>query len=128
MELDLNAIKSYLASVNSAAKKEESGGGFNKNSFFFLPKATEKVIIRFLPPWEGSKIPGKVVFKHWINNSSVYCYKTYGLECQVCNTLSSYKGKLDEKELEPYKSAASSNFNVLVLDDMRDGGVNVDKN
>lgn len=109
--MDLNYVKEQL---KNKTLNENTKDNFK---WYSLPKGTEEVKLRFLPPWEGGKAPGVVTRTHWnlpLEENRSVCLKTFNLDCPICDILSKYEGKIEIKE---WVAKGRSYFNVLVLSD-----------
>lgn len=102
----------YAKNVLNAQPK-----GQGTDRFYSLPEGTESVLVRILPPYEGARIPGKFVYKHYNipgDNSSVNCLRTWDMECPMCKMIEEYSARTDVSDFE---MVTTSYLNVLVLKD-----------
>jgi hypothetical protein len=96
-------------------KKPGSGGG---DIFWYqLPSNTDKVLLRFAPPLPHENYPGRLINSHYGipgDHKYIYCFKTYDMDCPMCDMLREYDGKLN---LDDFVSKAKTQLNVFVLSD-----------
>lgn len=116
--IDFKAAKALLESRKGESTSKGSKGT-NDVRWASLPEDTGTDFkFRFLPPYGGQPVPGKVVYKHYGLpehagiKGNITCFKTYGLECPICKVLEEYNNMDITKDF----SGSSSYFNVLVLD------------
>lgn len=118
MGIDLDYAKEFFENNKSKTDKRE---GSDRRWYSFPADSKHngkdlEVILRFLPPMEGQKLPGKLVGTHWNipELNKIICFKSYDLDCPMCNMLKMYKGRL---ELGDWLSNVKAYFNVLILSD-----------
>jgi len=109
MAIDLKEARDLLNNRPSSSKGD--GGGYR---WFNLPDEGSTKF-RVAPPWEGSKVPGKIVSKHWgiPEIGSIYCFNTWGIECNFCKLLNMFSNKLD---ISPWAPSHNSYLNVVPRD------------
>lgn len=100
---------------------ETGGSAGSKVKWYNLP-ATGELRVRFLPPVGDNPVPGKIVHKHYNmpshkglgDNSNITCFKTYDMECPICEVLDEYRDRLGPQQMKEF-SASLAFFNVLIL-------------
>lgn len=115
MAVDLEAAKAMLA---SRPKSSSSSNGNSQSLRFLKVPPTGEIKLRFLPPIEGKKIPGKLVWKHYHmpDIKAVTCLRTYDKTCPVCKVVEDFRLKMDDETISDFESKVSAYFNVLVLE------------
>jgi hypothetical protein len=115
---DLNAIREALTGKAPGAK-----GGGNDIKWYAVPKSTDEVRIRILPPMEGQDFPFKMVIRHYNvpdMDGNPVCPSTFNIQCPICETLKEYEGRLD---LNDWAAQVQCYANVLVRKDPTQAGI-----
>jgi len=127
-DVDLQEIKSLLEGRNVPIPGLKPPGERGDKRWYRLPHPTHipntnevlKIIMRILPkhPKQVQNIPGKIVFQHFNlpgEKSAITCFRTYKMDCPLCNLIQSYVGRVDLKD---WAAKQQGCFNVLILQDV----------
>lgn len=119
MAIDIEAARAMLASRPKSASNNNSSQSLR---FVKVPPLGE-LKIRFLPPMEGQKLPGRRIWKHYNmpDVKAVTCLQTFGKTCPICKVVEDMRHKMDAS-IEDFESKGSTYFNVLILDGVDSDG------
>jgi len=108
MPIDPETAKEFL--------NERKSNSSNNSEFYWaeLPD-TGSIKIRFLPGWVNSKLPGKIISKHWNipEHNDIICFNTWKMECPICLMLEKYRNIFDTSV---WDKSSRSYTNVLIKD------------
>lgn len=120
-QIDFKAAQKLLLQKKSQYKGSKSGFAGLKIAKL-RNEAGAEMKIRFLPPRENERTPGKEVQKHFNTTSDQYeaihgsptCLKTYGKECPICKVLDQYRDRFKGSKWFADFSGSAFYTNVIV--------------
>lgn len=120
-------LKEFLEKHRGIAKENNPKDGEGPKYKWFSPpgEKNSKVVMRILPKLDNQYAPGKIIYKHknLHEGKGLTCFKTWGKECLICNTLKEFEGRLD---LAQWYAKQNSVLNVNIHEMYKGNGDKVE--